>query len=256
MEGAAGKSYRAILKSTLVMGGSSVVSILLGIVRTKVLALLMGPAGVGLAGLYTSTTNLVTAISGMGIGESAVRSIAASAETGDRGSLSRTASTVGRASLMCGLAGLVFLLAFSPTVSRWTFGDAGHTWDLALLSITVVLGAVSGGQLALIQGMRRIGDLAKINILGAVWSTVISIPIIYVLHACGVALFLLAASAAFVVTCWWYARALDVGRGRDQLAGVRARGPAARATRVRVHGRVAHDEGWRRRAGTPTSRTP
>src|SRR5512138_2353725 len=99
MEGAAGRSYRQILRSTLLMGGSSVVSILLGILRTKVLALLIGPAGVGLAGLFTSTTSLVTAIFGMGIGESAVRSIAASAE--DRGSVSRTASTVRRASLIC-----------------------------------------------------------------------------------------------------------------------------------------------------------
>jgi enterobacterial common antigen flippase len=196
------------------MGGSSIVSILLGIVRTKVLALLMGPAGVGLAGLYTSTTSLVTAIFGMGIGESAVRSIAASAETGDRASVSRTASTVRRASLICGIAGLSFVLVFSPTLSRWTFGDAGHTWDLALLSLTVLFAAVAGGQLALIQGMRRIGDLAKINVLGALWSTVLSIPIIYVLHARGIAAFLLAASAAYLVTCWWYARALDVGRSR------------------------------------------
>jgi PST family polysaccharide transporter len=214
MEVAARKSYREILRSTLVMGGSSVVSILLGIVRTKVLALLIGPAGVGLAGLYLSTTSLVTAIFGMGLGESAVRSIAASTEHGDRHRISRTASTVRRASLICGIAGLSFVLVFSPTLSRWTFANADHTWDLALLSLTVLFAAVAGGQLALIQGMRHIGDLAKINVLGALWSTVLSIPIIYVLNARGVAAFLLAASAANVVTCWWYARALDVGRSR------------------------------------------
>src|SRR5438874_4225473 len=145
MEGAAGTSYRHILRSTVIMGGSSVVSILLGIVRTKVLALLIGPAGIGLAGLYLSTTNLVAAIFGMGIGESAVRSIAASAEMEDRRSISRTASTVRRASLLCGIAGLSFVLLFSPTLSRWTFGDAGHTSDLALLSLTVVFAAVAGG---------------------------------------------------------------------------------------------------------------
>ena len=194
------------------MGGSSVIGILLGVVRTKALALLMGPSGVGLAGLYTSTTSLVIAIFGMGIGESGVRSMAASAETGDAAKVARTASTVRRASLLCGIAGLSFVLVFSPTLSRWTFGNADHAWDLALLSLTVVFGAVSGGQLALIQGMRRIGDLAKINVLGAVWSTVLSIPIIYVLHARGVAAFLLAASAAFALTCWWYARAIDVGK--------------------------------------------
>src|SRR5262245_26890778 len=214
MHGTAVTSYRAILKSTLVMGGSSVVSILLGIVRTKVLALLIGPAGVGLTGLYLSTTNLVTAIFALGIGESGVRSIAAGAEAGNPGAIGQMDGTVRRASLMFVIAGVGFLLLFSRPLSRWTFGTDAHAWDLALLSITVLFGAVSGGQLALIQGMRRIGDLAKINVLGALWGTVLSIPIIYVLHARGVAPFLVAASAAALLTSWWYARALDGLRSR------------------------------------------
>jgi hypothetical protein len=73
MQAAAGGSYRQVLGSTLVMGGSAVVGALLGIVRTKALALLIGPTGVGLTGLYTSTITLVTAIFEIGVGESGVR---------------------------------------------------------------------------------------------------------------------------------------------------------------------------------------
>jgi len=208
----AGNSYREILRATLVMGGSSVVGILLGILRSKAFALLIGPAGVGLAGLYMSTTNLVTAIFGMGISESGARSIASDAKTGNRTSVSRTAWTVRRAALIFGIVGLCFLLVFSTTLSRLTFGNTDHTWDLALLSITVVFGAVAGGRLALIQGMRRIGDLAKINILGTLWGAVLGIPIIYVLQTRGVALFIVTVSAAYLITCWWYARKVDVVR--------------------------------------------
>lgn len=39
MQGSAGNSYRQVLRPTLVMGGSAVVGALLGIVRTKALAL-------------------------------------------------------------------------------------------------------------------------------------------------------------------------------------------------------------------------
>ena len=46
------KSYSQILKSTALVGGSSVVNIAMGIVRTKAMAMLLGPAGFGLAGLY------------------------------------------------------------------------------------------------------------------------------------------------------------------------------------------------------------
>ncbi len=187
-------------------------TILLGILRTKILALLIGPAGVGLAGIYLSTTNLLTAISGMGIGESGVRQMAADVETGNRTGISRTVFSVRRAALVFGIGGLVFLLAFSKPISLWTFGDPGHTWDLVLLSATILFGAVSGGQIALIQGMRRIGDLAKINILGALWGTLLSIPIIYLFGTEGVALFLVAASGSLLLTCWWYARDIEAER--------------------------------------------
>jgi PST family polysaccharide transporter len=42
------------LKSSALIGGSSVVSIAIGIVRIKAIAVLLGPAGVGLMGLHNS----------------------------------------------------------------------------------------------------------------------------------------------------------------------------------------------------------
>ena len=46
-------TYGQILKSSALIGGSSVLNIAIGIVRTKVMAILLGPAGVGLFGLYS-----------------------------------------------------------------------------------------------------------------------------------------------------------------------------------------------------------
>ena len=48
------QTYGQILKSSAIVGGSTVLNIGIGIVRTKILALLLGPGGFGLAGLYTS----------------------------------------------------------------------------------------------------------------------------------------------------------------------------------------------------------
>ena len=47
-----GKSYRQILRSTSIIGGASVINILIGLVRVKVAAVLLGPAGIGLIGLF------------------------------------------------------------------------------------------------------------------------------------------------------------------------------------------------------------
>src|SRR2546428_12909503 len=73
----AGKhTYGQILKSSALMGGSTVANIAVSVVRAKAMALLLGPSGVGLLGLYSSILNLTHSVAGMGINQSGVRQIA------------------------------------------------------------------------------------------------------------------------------------------------------------------------------------
>ncbi|UFS70592.1 O-antigen translocase [Geomonas sp. RF6] len=199
-------SYKRILQTTLIMGSSSVCNTLLGIVRTKILALILGPSGIGLAGIYTTVTGLFSAVCGLGIWESGVRQIANAVGSGDDELVGRTVLTIRRATLICGALGFVALVAFSGIVSKLTFGHDGHTRDLALVSLTILFGALASGQAALIQGMRRIGDLAKLGVLGSLLGTVISIPIVYAFGERGIPYFLISVSAMSILTSSWYAR--------------------------------------------------
>ncbi|MGV8953313.1 MAG: hypothetical protein ACOH2M_19610 [Cypionkella sp.] len=60
--------YGDILKSTSLIGASSVISMALSVVRLKVLAVLLGPAGVGLFGLFNVVAELASNLAGMGNG--------------------------------------------------------------------------------------------------------------------------------------------------------------------------------------------
>src|SRR5262249_25037735 len=73
------RTYGQILKSSVLIGGSSVLNIGIGIARTKVMAVLLGPAGFGLMGLYGSIADVVVSIAGMGVGSSGARQIAEAA---------------------------------------------------------------------------------------------------------------------------------------------------------------------------------
>ena len=204
------RSYGQILKSSAMIGGSSVINIALGIIRTKVLALLLGPSGVGLFGLYSSIADMARGIAGMGINSSGVREIAESAGTGDGERIARTVATLRRVAVLLGCLGAIALLAISGPVSRLTFGDARHAGSVALLSLVVFFGSVCGGQLALVQGMRRVADLARMSILGGFYGTVFSIPIVYVLRERGVVPFLVTVAGMSIFTSWWYARKVKV----------------------------------------------
>ena len=207
-----GSSYGQILKATTLVGGSQVINILLGIIRTKFMAVLLGPAGIGLMGLYSAVTGTVGAVTGMGIGSSGVRQIAEVAGTGDALKIARTIVTLRRAALVLGLLGMLLTIILCEPLSRLTFGSAEYSWPIALLSVTLFLGAVSGGQIALVQGMRRIADLASLSVLGGILGTVVSIPMIFLWGKEGIVPLLITVSAMTILTSWWYARKIPVAR--------------------------------------------
>ena len=203
-------SYGQILKSSVVIGGSSMVNILIGIVRTKAMAVLLEPAGFGLMGVYGSIANLAQSIAGMGINSSGVRQIAEAVGSGETERIARTAVVLKRTSVLLGIVGAVSLVAFSRHVSTLTFGDDQHATAVALLSLAVFFSLISGGQGALIQGMRRIADLARMGILGSFFGLLISIPLVYFLREEGVVPSLIGIAAMTMITSWWYSRKVQI----------------------------------------------
>jgi O-antigen/teichoic acid export membrane protein len=203
-------SYRRILSSSALIGGSSLITVAAAIVRTKFVAILLGPGGLGVMGILTSMTTLVGTLTGMGITTAGVRRIAETAGTADDQQVTRTTVAVRMIMLRLGLIGGVSVALFSMPISRLTFGTSAYTTDIALLSVVVVVGAVSDGYLVILQGLRRMGDLAQVAIAGAVISLVLSVPIAYVWRQSAVVALLIAAAAATLVSAWWYARRVEM----------------------------------------------
>jgi antigen flippase len=203
-------SYGQILKSSALIGGSSVVNIAIGIARTKAMAVLLGPAGFGLMGLYGSISDLAQSIAGMGINGSGVRQIAEAVGSGDTARIARTAVVLRRTAIALGVLGAVLLIAFSRQVSTLTFGNDQHALAVTLLSATVFFSCLSGGQAALIQGTRRISDLVKMGVAGAACGTLVSIPLVYFLREDGVVPSLIAGAAMSLIASWWYSRKIRI----------------------------------------------
>jgi PST family polysaccharide transporter len=205
-------TYGQILKSSALIGGASVLKIGLGMVRTKALALLLGPAGIGLLGLYGSIADLAGTIAGMGLNSSGVRQIAEAVGTGDTARIARTVTTLRRVALLLGLAGAALLLALCAPISQWTFRDHRDAMAVASLSLVVLFTAVSGGQLALVQGMRRIGDLVRASLVSVVGGLLVTLLIVFLMGQAGVAPSLVGSAAVGLAASWWYSRKVRAER--------------------------------------------
>jgi antigen flippase len=205
-------SYAQILRSSALIGGASVLNIGISVIRTKVMAILLGPAGFGVTGLYISILDLAKTFAAMGISTSGVRQIAVAVGTGDELQIARTAQVLRRTALVLGVVGALMLAALSWPVAHLTFGKQGadYVGGVALLSLGVLFYTVSGGLDAWLQGMRRIGDLARIAVIGTVAGVIVTIVIIYFLRERGIPLALVSVAAASMMISYWFSRRIPV----------------------------------------------
>lgn len=215
------ETYGQILKSSALVGGSQALNIAIGIVRTKAMALLLGPAGFGLFGLYGSIANLTQSIAGMGINSSGVRQIAEAVGSDNAERIAQTSAVLRRTSMALGLLGSGLLVVFSRQVSTLTFGSNQHAAAICLLSLAVAFQLMSAGQGALIQGMRRIVDLAKMGVLGALFGTLFSVAVVYFLREKGVVPSLVGVALMSLTVSWWFSRKVHLPASSVTFSRVR-----------------------------------
>lgn len=198
------ESYKQIFRSTSIVGGSQVLNIIIGIVRTKIIALLLGPGGVGIAGIYQTIVDLVRNATGFGINFSGVKSVAEN--NNDIHRVSKTILVLRRWEFGTGLIGTIIIVVLCSVFSQYSFGNSTYTVSIALVSVTLLINAVSAGQLAILQGLRRIGEMAKASFFGSVLGAVISLPLFWLMGLSGIVPAMILTALGSLAISWLYAR--------------------------------------------------
>ncbi|MDR3368607.1 O-antigen translocase [Rhodoferax sp.] len=200
-------SYRRILKSSSIIGGASVINILIGLVRTKLVAVLLGPTGIGLVSLYTGLMTTASAVATMGMGTIGTRQIAQALGQDDE----RTLAVVRRAmfwgALLLASAGSLVVWSLRELLAIKVLGSAAHATLVGWLSLGVALSVAGASQGALIQGMRRIGDMARLSVYGSVLNTVLGVALLWQWGQAGlVAYVLIGPLSSFALGHWYVSR--------------------------------------------------
>ena len=203
-------SYRSIFKSTSLFGGVQVFQILVGVIRSKVIAVLLGPSGVGILGLYQSAIVLVQSLTSMGLATSAVRDVSEANSIGDIHGISKIVKVLMRLIWITGIIGLLSVIVFSPILSRTTFGNDDYVIPFIFLSVILLFDQLCAGQKVVLQGMRRLKDLAKASTYGAVVGLFFSIPLYYLLGVEGIVPTLILNSLIAMIFSWYYSKKIKL----------------------------------------------
>ena len=179
-------NYAHILKYTGLFGGVQGLNIMIGLVRNKFVALILGPEGMGLISLFNSTVNLMSGATNLGIPTSGVKALSQVYEQGSESEIHHQVKLIRSWSLLTAILGAALCFLLSPLLDHWTFIWGDHTLHFMVLSPVVGLLAITGGEMAILKALRRMRRLAVISVLNVMTTLVTSVPIYYVFGERGI----------------------------------------------------------------------
>ena len=179
--------YGHVLKYTSIFGGVQGLSILISLVRNKLVALMLGPAGMGLVSLFNSILNFLSQATSLGISFSAVRHLSEIFDSGDDARIRHFVKIVRAWSMVAAALGFVLCVAAASVINSYVF-DSGesHTWQVAALAPMVAMVAVTGGETAILKGARRLRELAGMQVYMVVAALVIAVPVYWKFRDAGI----------------------------------------------------------------------
>ncbi len=179
------ESYSHILKYISMFGGIHGLNVMMGLVRNKLVAMLLGPGGMGLVSLFNTTVQLLSKTTDLGIAVSAVRHIS-ELDDADAEQTAHYVKVVRGWCLLTALVGMLLCVVLAPFFNRVTFSWGDHTLHFMLLAPAIGMLAITGGETAILKGQRKLGPLALVQIVTALASLLVAVPIYYFFGQAGI----------------------------------------------------------------------
>ena len=204
--------YRSSFGATVLFSGVQIYQILIRIIKSKFVALFIGPAGFGISSLLRSTTDTISVITNLGLSTSSIKTIASANREDNRIMIARIIAAQRRLIWLTGIIGMLICAFFSPFWSIASFGNEAYTWSFVAVSTIILLDQLNMGELALLQGMQQRKKLAKANMIGQTFNAIVTIPLYYIWGLEAIVASLVLGSMITIVISKFFSSKLDVDR--------------------------------------------
>jgi len=203
-------SYRQIIKATSIFGGVEVFKIIIKIIQSKIMAVLLGPAGIGIYTLLFSTTRTLQTMTSFGLKTSGVKSISEAFAMGDQSSLLVVTTVIRKLVWVTGVIGTLLCVLLAHNLSELSFGNTDYTYGFIWLGLTLLFNQVCSGNLAILQGLRKLKYLANANLSGAIFGLLFSIPLYYFFGVNGIIPAMIAVATANMLRTYYFIGKLEL----------------------------------------------
>jgi PST family polysaccharide transporter len=199
---------KKLVTSTAIVGSSSAFGVLAAIVRTKLLAVFVGVAGVGLLAQIGSFLNVLTSLASLGIGVGMVKYVAEFSSASDYAALGKVRWS---AALLTWVASAVvagLACGFSRKLANLLFGAPELGWAVTVTALAVPLSVQMSFHMAIIQGLKQMREYALAAAITSGAGLIVLIPLVYFFRWNGAVLHFLAAAAISYFVVYSFSRNL------------------------------------------------
>tara|TARA_R110002049_G_scaffold113107_1_gene263148 strand:+ start:159 stop:1613 length:1455 start_codon:yes stop_codon:yes gene_type:complete len=212
-------SYKKIIKTTGVIGVVQVFKLFFGFLQNKVLAIIVGPSGIGIWGLYNSLVQLVSSFSTLGIDQAGVKQIAQN--EGDEKKISDTIWVFKNSILLLSTISVLLIITFSNNISVLLFGDKSYQIGIIIVSFAVLFNSFNQGQISILNGFSEIKKIARSQIYGAIGGGLFAILFVVLYKEKGIPFFILGLSFISAFFSWKYVKKKRISSIRPSFSVIK-----------------------------------
>ena len=161
-------------KTVILSGISTIVKLLSGLVINKIIAIHIGPAGIGLIGQFQNFLAIITTI-GNGAINSGVTKYVAEYNDADKKRTNDILSAAFMITIVCSLVMGIITFTGSNFFSLWILQTKEYSSVFKILGITLILISFNSIVLSIINGLKEIKIFISINIVSSIMSLIIMV---------------------------------------------------------------------------------
>ncbi len=200
------KEYKDIFKISFSYGLLQVFQIAVNLIKTKCIAIILGPSGVGLNNLFQSGTGVIASIVNNGLTTSAVKEITLAESSLNNYEAGLKISAFKKLLVITGILGFAFCFVLAPFLSHNTFNSYNYIISFQVLSLSVLLNQLSGGFGVLLRSRRLTRRIIVSTVVSSIFSLIATLPLFYLFKFNGMVPAIVITSCINLVVLKYYSR--------------------------------------------------
>jgi len=200
----AAHGFGRTLRIISVLGGASVVSLVLGVAKMKVAALMLGPVGIGVIALLQNTIGVATTLGDAGMRQSGAREISRELVTQEPERVRQVVLTLCWLGLSFGLLSSALLFGLRNVIADRLLDRPDLADELGWCTAAVAATVIAAALTAMLNGHHRVREVTLVTIFSALLSCVIAVTAIWLWGSDAISLFVVSAPVVLMLVSLWY----------------------------------------------------